>query len=402
MSLLSLIPDIITNGIGEESKNLQADTAAMAAIKEKDAQGVNFRQQLYDLVTKKDTDLANEKLDILNKMGHDEPMSKSQVAAMMLIGILPTLIGGAIKGKKGLAIGAQAGQVGTLAMTKGINDERAREDALGLTQLKSIEAAQNDNRDIMNKSLLDQANNADSAEQKALDRANATTNAAIRAGGDAATAKSLNNIAKALEIDKKQTEASARGAPLTINGKVYRSNGAVTDKNVERVDEAMPAYKSLLDNLWALKQAANNAQFGGLSRATGDTSEELKLRREMIVDALAAIKRDDNSAGSSILLKRLDKAITAPGNIWDNIVAAIPMVADMNSQIDIQSRIIQPEVDRFLTSNHYEGIPIGHPVTRNGATQYIIGADKDGYLLGTLEDANSVLEASGYPTIGGR
>src|SRR6187431_2364519 len=82
----------------EEAAEIPTQVASLGALKEASAGGKSARQLLYDTLNERGTKLGDEKIKLLQQMNEDAPMSKSQIAAMVLVGALPILAGGMIKG----------------------------------------------------------------------------------------------------------------------------------------------------------------------------------------------------------------------------------------------------------------------------------------------------------------
>jgi len=86
--------------------------------------------------------LSGEKLDILTGIRDGRSLTRPQTVGLMLIGLLPSLIGGLARGKAGVSAGAQAGQLGTLTALQGFREEDKVDRELGLLELKEKSAEQ--------------------------------------------------------------------------------------------------------------------------------------------------------------------------------------------------------------------------------------------------------------------
>lgn len=406
--LIQGVKDFVASAMSpQEQAEIPLKTAAMESIREQDAQGKDARTQLYELLNSKQDALTIEKRNILNQMGTDAPMSKSQVAAMLLIGILPTLVGGAVKGKKGLAAGAEASAIGTQVMQQGLQNDQNRADLLRNSQISTIDSQLSDIESLRGKATLDEINATDTAAQKALDRDATLNAAAIRAGGDrasgAAMGRELGNVLKQLNIDKLEGEKSARNRAVEHNGKVM--TGTVTDDDRKKMNEETVDYDNLRDNLIAIEELSNNAQFGGLSRSINERKEEINTRREAALAAIANIQSQNKSNSGNYLIKRMEKALVAPGDTWENIKAGLPFVASMKDQIGIARRVTDEAFTNYLKGKGLKQVNIGTPMidTRTNKKIYLLGSDPETGNLDYTTDINKVnekLQSLNLPPIG--
>lgn len=366
----------------EEQLDIPKDFATFGSLKVDSANGKTARQILYNTLNEKASEIGQRKIAALKAMNEDAPLTKSQTAAMLLIGLLPVLAGGAVKGKKGLSIGAEAGALGATTAAKGFDIANKRKQNAAVLDYKSTAAEEKAVNDLKGKALLDEVNAADTAEQKNADRQQSAINAEIRAGGDAAVGKALTNVGKELENNRKATEASARGRPITFGGKVYVADN-VTDDERKKVSEINPKYKSAEKNLTEMYRLSKNLDLPALQRMWQDDSSELSLRRKDLVNALTSIK-EVPGRGGEYQAKRIEQMVVDPTSFFKNIKSQLPGKTGIPDSIATAKKLLHEDADNFYTSNGYgKGIPLGQPKVINGQVQYFIGLDKEGNVITT-------------------
>jgi len=84
------------------------------------------------------TNIGKKKIDLIQAMNQEEPLNREQGVALGFLALLPVLIGAAVKGKRGAAVGAQASALGSTQFLKGIKTEQAKKQKRQAAQLKGL------------------------------------------------------------------------------------------------------------------------------------------------------------------------------------------------------------------------------------------------------------------------
>jgi len=383
------------------------NVSVMQQMKFDDSRGINPRQQLYDALSKTGDEMSQRRAQLLTQMAEDQPLSKSQTAAMMLIATLPVLVGGLVKGKKGIAKGAEAGGLGALTMAKGIQSDLDKKEKRAALEVASIDDKLAKIEDLKGKAKLDEINAMDTSREKGLDRQAQLTAAGIRAGGDRALAKALgqelNNISKALDVSKKGAEQQARTNSFEFDNKVNIPGDGMTDDDRKEVRRVSGEYKNLYENLKAMQEINTSLQAPMAQRMWGDKSTELGMRREAALKSLQRIEKVPGTMGNASL-KELGAILRDPTSGWENLKSVLPWNTDIPDSMGIAEKVIKEDFNNFLWAKGVNQVPIGKPVTKNGKQYYVIGTDEQGNIALTpsLDKVNQKLQALGYDPIGGQ
>jgi hypothetical protein len=365
MGIEDTLKEIIGSSLTpEEQADVPSQFAAMGAIKKDQTEGMSARDILYKSLTAQNDKLEGKKRDLLMQMNDDSPMSKSQVAAMMLIGILPILAGGAVKGKQGLAAGAEAGAIGATTMAKGIEADQGKKQKRAMVELEGVTDAMAKNQDLQGKSLLDEAKAGENAVQKDLDRQNRVQTAGMHAAGMAkglsSIGKSLDNIAKGFKNEKLAEESKDSAKAVTTgDDDLFLPQGRVNDKKAGEVTSAAGLYKTAIDEVHNLIQMSKNMDAPMFERMAGNKSDEMYKH---FITARNAIKEAKRLPGnnSSKVLGELDELLKSPTSWINNIKAmAVPGAADIQSQLDNTEKVMLEDYKRYLQGSGYTKIKKG-------------------------------------------
>ncbi len=278
------------------------------------------RADLYSLLKSQGSTLGDKRTDLIQQMATEPSMSKAETASMLLMGLLPTLIGGAIQGKKGMAAGAQAGGVGAGTMALGMNKEMDRKRLQAQGQLESVDNSIAKNQDSQNKLALDSLDAADTASQKNLDRESQKESARIRAGGDGAIAGSIKEAIGLLRQEKLQNEVNQGNKEEAATERVFSlgkdgfavNTGEVDKKASEEVKSNDKKYDVAIDKIGRAIEVGRSMQYGAAQRVSGD-----KLSKDM------------------------QRAYQEADNAWTDL-KKIPGIKDTESYIAIESMLKDP------------------------------------------------------------
>lgn len=382
---LAVLKDVVTKGIGKKSyPDLMANVGAMQAIQKDASEGKDARTQFYESLKGDQNTLNKKRQELLKQMSENQQMDKSQIAAMMLIGILPTLVGGLVKGRKGAAIGAQAGGLGAQSLAQGMQQDTQVDRAVAKSGIDAVDSQLKENADSLNKIKLDEFNNADKSAEGALDRATSTHNASIRAGGEMGAAKitaaELRATRTAQQIKEADTEAKARGTAIVFNNHVYEPGPGYRNKDVDAVRETQAANQAVADNLKRMRALSASLDYGAFERSIGDKSTELGILYEDTIDALAIAKEASNSSTTKIEFGRLERKLKDPSSVWNNFVSATnPLSTTVDDNLKITEKILNRNFDRFLKAKGMqEPKQLGSTIVENGRTYYLIGVGPRG------------------------
>lgn len=105
---------------------VDADVAALAKIQGGFAQGASIDEVLQNISNEVPAVQASM-IEHLKTAKENKPLTSSQLIASMILQIAPILIGAAVSGKRGGAVGGQAGLLGTQTFFKGLK-EKEKED----------------------------------------------------------------------------------------------------------------------------------------------------------------------------------------------------------------------------------------------------------------------------------
>jgi len=371
---------------GADLSEVLSTLGAATSIRVDSAAGKDPRTQVYDALMESDKKLGQDKLKLIKDMAQDNPMSKSQVAAMMLIGVMPALIGGIVKGKTGVGVGAEAGGLGAQVMAKGIEKDQAQERIVKSAELKSIDSQLESNSETRNKLMIDQLNNADKAKENELDRENSRANAEIRAGGDKA---GLIAIGRMLENSKKQSEDNARNKAFQSGPYVYMPKGAVRDKDVDEVRELGMHYDILDKKLEQMVELNNSLGAPALESQFGNPESKFNMLRTDALKSLEAIKKVPGTMGNAGL-EKLDKMITEPAKFWSRLYAST-LGADTSTALTSLKNSIKEDAEIFLRYRDIAKVPIGDVRYKDNTPYYLLGTDENGKLVYT-PDKNKLNE----------
>lgn len=364
--------------------------STMAAIRADDAKGKDARTQFYEALRNSNDALSQKRAETIKKMATETPLSKSETAAMLFIGLLPTLVGKAVGGNKGGAVGAQAGQLGAQTMAAGIKADQNKRDLRAQSEVNAIDKQLEKNQDLAGKAKLDQFKSEDDAAEKVKDRANAQTVASIRAGGEISAAKqtaaALNNQTKQARLDKLDAERQARAKPIRVNGVDYVSDGSVRDEDVKDVRDSLTAYKTFDKLTTQMINEARGHDFTFFTNQVGDSSTKLGALREAAIKELAKIE-EIPGRGGEYQIESLKKLLQDPTSLGNNIFSKTPLKASIENQLKITKEIIGTKLDALLeTRGMGTKIPIGKRFPApNGQMGWYIGM-KDGQPMITTDE----------------
>jgi hypothetical protein len=382
----------------EEQFELPSKTAALGSIMVDQAQGKNPRQILYESIQSQGTKLGDERSKILQNMASGNQMSKSETAAMLFIGLLPTLVGGLAKGKKGISMGAEAGALGTQVMAKGITADSEKRDLQGKLALQSIDNQIERNSDTQSKIQLGGIEQQEKAGESALDREARLDAAGIRAGGEMAAGKAqaqaTNNQVKELKRQNDLADKNARTRPVTFQGKVFMDDGSSTDKDTEKRREVIPAYQTVDENLTKMIQLYKGMDLAKVKAAWGDSGSELGQRRELLLKAFEKIEKVPGTMGNAGL-ERLRSVVADPSSGWQNFVSMFPVNADLDTKLNTTKKIIGEQFTQYMKNTGMsKSMAIGTPKMFPGETKprYFIGVNEDGQRIYTA-NRDKVLDA---------
>ena len=387
---LEKIGSAIENMSPEERSDVALSIPAMSAMRADDAKGIDARSQFYQLLKKDNNALNAKRSELIQKMASDSPLSKSETAAMLFIGLLPTLVGKAVGGNRGGQIGAQAGALGTQVMTAGIKADENKRDARNRLEVEAIDKQLTKNEDLLGKAKLDEFNAADTAIQKNADREQSAINAEIRAGGEVNAAKetaaALNNQTKQARLDKLDSERQARAKPIRVNGVDYVSSGSATDADVKDVRDSLTAYKTFDKLMQQMINEARGHDATFFSNQIGDSSTKLGALKEAGLKELAKIE-EIPGRGGEYQIESLKKLLQDPTTLTNNIFSRTPLKASIENQLKITKEIINTKLDIYLQSKGMDQkIPIGKRFPApDGKLGWYIGM-KDGNPIITTDE----------------
>lgn len=330
---------------GEES-DVVNNFAALGAIKKDNYEGLGLREQLIKTSQERTSALGSAKARILETIAQDRPLSKSETAAMLLIGLLPIAAGGLMKGKKGIAIGAQAGALGTQIAQKGFESETKRAQDTAKIQLASVQAEQEDERKFQQQATLAEASAQDTAVQKELDRQQSTLNASIRAGGDAAAGK-------AIALALKEREGIKVTSPIDVgDGKIAIPSQAVDKETSDGMHQASQYYQTALKSIQDIVESSNSMDFAAFQRSLGDTGTDLYQKYVLAHNAIMAVKRIPGLKGTEAITN-LDKFIGNPASLARNLYKSIPGVGSVPGEYRAAYKNLSEDFQSFLKANNY-------------------------------------------------
>ncbi len=372
MTQPDLLAQIQQNVLGKLNPQEQADfkvaLPAMIDTRQQAEAGMDMRTQLFDALSKQGDLLSDRKAKLIESMANDYPMSKSETAAMMFIGLLPTLVGGLVKGKKGLAKGAEAGALGTQLMAKGMEAESGRKRTLAASQLESVEDRISD---VAKRQQEVQLGGIEAKEKSALqNQQNATTLAAagIRAGGDKAVAAGLEELGAKLKtglqtfsLEKASQESAASKQPFKVGNTVYTNKGGVSQKEADAVNKAATSYTQIIESLDAALEKSKSMQTGAVGRMVGKESDALYKEYSIAKNALAELKKVPGLKGADSFTA-LEGLLESPTSWANNITGALAGTASINEQLENTKNAIERDYNRVLKMNNYVPIPIGSVV----------------------------------------
>lgn len=370
-SVLDQMMEMVRNSVPpEQRQNIPGDFAAMGSIQKDVSEGKSRREIVYETLQGRTDTLNQKKKALLIQMSSDAPMSKSQIAAMMLIGILPTIVGGAIKGKQGIAAGAQAGQLGASTMAAGIEADKAKEQALAKLEYKDLEDQAKRIQDTQDKLQLAGLN---SQEQDArAEAANATrlTAAGISASGMSSGLKgigqALDNNFKELRNEKASQESkSAAHAFKTDEREGFMPLGNVDPKKAEEAKQIGGSYINAIRAVKDVQSTIDQMDAGVLDRVAGESSD---LVHKKIVFAREEIKKAMDLSGktSDKRLQKLDSLLADPSSLVGNIIAAGPKSATVSSQLTNSLSVLKQAQDSYMGTSGFTKVRIGQQMLLSG------------------------------------
>lgn len=374
-----------------------------------DTQPLPAREAVYQQLMQQNQGMMEQDKALLSQIGGNAQMTKPQMMAMLLMGMLPTLVGGIVKGKKGLAAGAQAGAIGTSTMAKGLELEDAEKDKSLMLQSKNLNERILKNEALQGDLQQDQFKAEDTARENQLNRSNSLNVASIRAGGDAAAGenigKALSAQSKALDVEKKQTEANARQAISKFRGMLYKSDGTVRDEDLDAIRAKKAAHETVLDSLQKMQQIVAGMDHKTAESTIGDSSTELGILHANALGALEEAKKVPGAIGNAGLT-RLETILKNPTSLVRNVIGNnLPFTTTVEKDMNIAARVLNDSYDRFMKSKGVTGVPIGTPMTHEGQVLYVIDVDPatNQYVYTSrLDKVNAILESQGLAPIGGR
>lgn len=373
--LIATVKQMISAGVPQQEQGkIPSDFAAMGALQKDAAEGKNPREVLYQSLMKPDDQIEQSKAALLKQMQEDQPMSKSQIAAMLFIGIMPMLAGGLLKGKKGLAAGANAGAIGATTMGSAIASENKEDRATSKLAYADLSQQQRDQAKFKQDVQLNELKSMDQAQEKALDRGATLQAASIRAGGDAAVGKGLANIAKGLDIvaqtyknDKLSREDKSAKQPLVVGDKAFVPTGAVSDETATGIREAAGKYSTALSNINDIVEMSKAMDLPAFQRSMGDTSSDIYQKYTLAQNAIMDAKKIPGLKGTEATTN-LDKLLSNPSSLINNLYKSLPGTSSLRGEYENASKNIQKDFDDLLKLNKFTVIEPGQKVTINGET----------------------------------
>lgn len=365
----------------QEKAQLPSDFAAQAKIKKEAAEGMDSRTQVYNALMNKNSLIDQKQAELLNQMSTNKPLSKSQVAAMMLIGIMPTLVGGIVNGKRGISQGATAATLGVETANKGFQAQNKQDAEQAQLEYKSLDKTKQANNNQANDLLADEFKSKDMNARTDANNATKLQAASIRASGDVAIGRELAAVSKAMDVNKKAADAAARIKPVRLGDKLYTSSGSVRDKDVDEIRDISADFQIADRNLKKMYQLTKSMDAGAIERLWTDKNSELNLRREDLLTSLNRIN-EIPGRGGEYLVKKIQDSVADPRSFYQNLVAAMPGKTGLPESLEISSKLLRERGDSLLKSRGVDiSIPIGEKKMINGKIHYVKGMDNEGNVL---------------------
>lgn len=389
--------DLISSTVPDEERaQLPLDHAVIGDIKRRSLQGFDARQQLLDSFANQNDAVSKRKAEVLQNIAQGGQLSKSETAAMLMIGMLPILIGGAIKGKKGIGIGAQAGALGTQVAAAGFKDDERRTQTAALQQLNDLSGMQSDIRQDVTKTMLAEADATDKSKESALDRQSRETAASIRAGGDVAAGKAigqqLGNVAKALDVEGKLEEKASSGRAFqTEDGEIAIPNGRVDDKLAADARETSALYRKLVTSIKTIQELNASSDVPGAARVAGKLSDRMEKERTIALQTIKKLEKVPGAMGDASL-STLSDVLKSPTSLMANLKAALPGTATIDEQLENTRQLMQRQQKEALEGANYTLIKPGTKAFHSGLKKPVIflGVTPDGQIQYQIDDSAGV------------
>lgn len=363
-----LISTAVQGMVPKSEQHLVAgELAAMGSLQMDAAHGRNPRDILIESFNDRGSALSQKKAQLLLQMNEDRPMSKAQTAAMLLIGILPMLAGGAIKGSRGLSKGAEAGALGTQLMSKGFEAENERKDRRVKAEYDVVSEELKDVNRQKFDLVRDEARATDTATQKQLDREQSGRNASTRAAGTAAMGKAigveLRNAATSMRNQELAAQGKSRDRGHVVNGIPYATFGRVDAKDADVAQKAAVLYQSIEDKISKIQAISKSGELPAGSRTVGKTGDDVNKLRTMIVQDIKDLKHIKGTmAGGS--LENLEKLLKDPSSVWNNITGALnPFEAGIEDQLQNTKELFRDDFKNMLEGMNYSPVGVGDKIT---------------------------------------
>ena len=355
---------------------------AGSAIKYQGDQGKDARTQLYETLQNSDDQLSGKRAELLKKMAEDNPLSKSETAAMLFIGLLPSLVGKAVGGNRGGAAGAQAGTLGTTVMAKGLKEDEARKDLQNKVELAGIDEQLQSNRELGQKAKLAEIDSIDTTARDAIKNETTLQAASIRAGGEMGAAKvtaaASTEALRQQKIDALDAKKQARAKPIRVGNKIYAPGADVRDEDIKAIRDGLDSYDTFKASIKQMEGIVRSSDAQMFTNQWTNSSK-LKTLREQALAELATIN-EIPGRGGEFLTKKYEEMLTDPTTFYNNTVARLkdPALAD---QLNTLGSIVEGKLDRKLQRKGFNPpIGIGRPKQdpSTGKVGYFVGYNPDG------------------------
>lgn len=387
---LDEITSLTSSFTPEESADFLDQVPAMAAMKADDAKGKGARAQFYEAIRNSSDSLSNKRADLIKKMASDSPLSKSETAAMLFIGLLPTLVGKAVGGNRGGQIGAQAGALGATTMTAGIKADANKRDVRNQLEVNAIDKQLEKNEAVTARAKLDEFNAEDTAIQKNADRQQSAINAETRANGEVSAAKetatALSNQTKELRNAALESKQNARAKPIRVGTKIYAPTDSVRDEDVKVLREGLDSYDTFQDSIKKMIAIAKSSDAAFFTNQWTNSSQ-LKDLREQAESELANINTIPGRGGE-FLTNKYEAMLKDPTTFYTNVMSRVkdPSIPD---QLQHMGEMIERKLDRKLQRKGFNPpIDIGRPKQdpASGKVGYFVGYNPDGTAHYTFDE----------------
>lgn len=371
----ALIERMVSTVAQEEAPRVAEDFATMGSLQADGASGLTSREQLYQQLTQQGDQLSTKKAELLKQMSENTQMSKSQTAAMMLIGIMPMLIGGLVKGKKGISKGADASTLGTSLLAAGFEREGERDRTGAKADYMAVVDQMQDVEKEKRELARDEFKAGDTSYENQLNRQNRLQAAGISGGAIGAGLKglsaSLDAIAKSYNLEKLGRESESTKQPIVVGDVAYLPSGAVKSETADLVRQAAGKYNIVLTNLNEIAEMSKAMDVATFQRVLGNEGSDISQKYILAKNALMDIKKIDGLKGTEATTN-LEEFMSDPSKLWNNLVGTLPGVASVSGEMSNADKNIRQDFKNLLELNKFNTIGVGDKVTTGGQT-YTVG-----------------------------